>query len=1053
MKHHSKCERGKLCGFLLALLCAFSFSNAQDFQQARQAQISKLDLSGIRNTLFLNAGITTQHEADYLKERSKSNSLSPEKVSSEEWQNLYERLDGADFRKQEFKMPKLTTLSETDSDRLTKSNVIPIGIMNLESIYMSVNQITDNEERKKTGQKVDFSTYEKFDIVYASILQEDVYQADVEFKFTPELFITNHTEALNQIDVDFCDGTGYKQLSISDRLISHSFRSTGEHRILIRFQANGKNWFFETKVNVRQLERIKPYKEFQLSAQRISADTANFEKSARTMLVGGNIRIILGCDQVLNKPIIIAEGFDIGQDVNLDRIEANYRTPLAQYMREGYDLVLLDYTDGRAAIQDNAQVLKALIQQVNQMKTGNAQSIVIGESMSGLVARWALRQMENEGITHQVKLMICYDTPHQGANVPVGLTQLLWEAKPSLFTQVILKFFAKGWRNYYQALETPAGTQLLMHWGGKLTGGVGSKAPAFDAFRMQLLALGNGGYPQNCRNIAIIHGSMNAGDRVVFDNYSYGSRILRSWAPFGLQNVNIDVHTNPLNQDANIFRFATWGVFSKAIGVNRTYNSTLNDDFLPGGRSVFPVPNKLFYKTSSFNFCFVPTFSSIDYQGPRTNQTDRELLNVRTIDPSQTPFAAIYGDDENTTHVNPLDANLIGVGLAENLLTFIPACPSLPIPPTPTISTYNTCHPFSEKRTTEDNTANITVSLVTPSNGQYIHNWTVMPSQQSFTTTGDQITFQAEHAGPYQVTCVRTYPNRRDIQSTSTTTIIVDDCDNVTVGPGPNPNLVVEPDIDITDIWEGDFLLTTPKPDSLAVFAHYTPEPEILYATLQDGTFVPRATLQTSGMFEEFAALFAETDPLVPLPVHLVAFNVTVEGNTTQSSGSSPTPATGALLTWTTTSEINSDHFEIEKSSNGKDWQKIDSVPAKNLSSENTDYSYFDQNAGSNVTYYRLKMVDTDGTFAYSRIQSIHFDGSTDIAIFPNPVENDSKLQLLLGNSKVSKISIYNLAGKQVFESDKPISHVNIQSLPAGKYIVRIRLTDGSESSYAIVKR
>jgi hypothetical protein len=43
------------------------------------------------------------------------------------------------------------------------------------------------------------------------------------------------------------------------------------------------------------------------------------------MLVGGNIRIILGCDQILNKPIIIAEGFDMGQNVTLDRIETNYR--------------------------------------------------------------------------------------------------------------------------------------------------------------------------------------------------------------------------------------------------------------------------------------------------------------------------------------------------------------------------------------------------------------------------------------------------------------------------------------------------------------------------------------------------------------------------------------------------------------------------------------------------------------------------------------------------------------------------------------------------------
>jgi hypothetical protein len=49
--------------------------------------------------------------------------------------------------------------------------------------------------------------------------------------------------------------------------------------------------------------------------------------------------------------------------------------------------------------------------------------------------------------------------------------------------------------------------------------------------------------------------------------------------------------------------------------------------------------------------------------------------------------------------------------------------------------------------------------------------------------------------------------------------------------------------------------------------------------------------------------------------------------------------AGAALLTWRTASEINSDHFEIEKSNTGKDWQKIGSIPAKNPGAENVEYS------------------------------------------------------------------------------------------------------------------
>jgi hypothetical protein len=106
----------------------------------------------------------------------------------------------------------------------------------------------------------------------------------------------------------------------------------------------------------------------------------------------------------------------------------------------------------------------------------------------------------------------------------------------------------------------------------------------------------------------------------------------------------------------------------------------------------------------------------------------------------------------------------------------------------------------------------------------------------------------------------------------------------------------------------------------------------------------------------------------------------------------------------------------------------------------------------SNVIYYRLKMVDTDDTFAYSRIQTLRFD-CPDIVLYPNPVETGKQLQLLLSDSKVRNVSIYNLAGKLVFESDSPTDRISIQDLPVGRYILRIRLQDGSENSRTFVKR
>lgn len=130
-------------------------------------------------------------------------------------------------------------------------------------------------------------------------------------------------------------------------------------------------------------------------------------------------------------------------------------------------------------------------------------------------------------------------------------------------------------------------------------------------------------------------------------------------------------------------------------------------------------------------------------------------------------------------------------------------------------------------------------------------------------------------------------------------TFTVTNCgDPLDVPENPQVPPQVDPDISIFDIWEDDFLLTTPQPDSSAVFAHFEGTlPAILYASKADETFLPASELEAAGMFPEFAQLFAEQDPRNALPVTLAAFTTAREGDVTS-------------LHWTTTSEINSSHFE-----------------------------------------------------------------------------------------------------------------------------------------------
>ncbi|SEI38767.1 Por secretion system C-terminal sorting domain-containing protein [Dyadobacter sp. SG02] len=1044
MTHFKKCDTGKLCLFLASVLLSFQTTFAQDYQALRQNALDKLDLSGLGNKLFMNAAVTTRNEIDYLKQISSGKLSKPESVSAEEWHNLYERIADADLRAKNAHMPYLKDLVETNLSKLTRNDTIPLGIIDMEAVYLSEKQLRSNEDGKRTGKPVDFATYTPFRILYAAALRQDVYQAEVWFKISPKLLITNHAQPLIAMAIDFGDGKGFTNYSFQEQLIKHRFETEGKHPVKIRLIAENRHDDFETYVDVRQLERIPPAMEFHVSAPAAVSDT--FLHNARTQVVGATIRIVTGCDGILDKTVIIGEGFDFANDVNLDELEAMFRERFSQWLREGFDLVFIDYDDGTAAIENNAQVMKAIIQQINTIKQGNVDNIVLGVCMSGLVARYALRKMEVDGIAHHVRLMICYDTPNQGANVPVGLTQLLWESSPTLLTQVILKFFAKTWRDYYYSMTTPAATQMMLHWGGQLTGGVGSKSPAFDAFQTSLNSLGNGGYPQNCRNIAITHGSMNAQHRELFGLYNYGDRILRSWTPFGLQNSNIDVHTNALNQISNVLRFATWGIFSKRLGVSLNYNSPFNDDFLPGGLTPRVVPNKLFSKTKDFTFCFIPTFSAIDYQGPLNTQVQRELLDLHAVNAvtgpgRQTPFANIYGTDNDTEHIRAGFIPWTTIGQSENLLAGGTTCPLLPHPPQPIISVYNVCYPFKQSRVTEGNTANISVSLATPSGGQYIHNWLVLPTQQAFTTTGDQITFQAEHPGQYQVICTRTYPNRRDLESTHEVTFTVTNCgDPLDLPQNPQVPPQIDPDISIFDIWEDDFLLTTPQPDSVAVFAHYEGTlPAILYASKADETFVPASELEAAGMFPEFAQLFAEEDPRDALPVVLTAFTAAREHNST-------------LLAWTTASEINSDHFEIEWSPDAKTWQKIGEVACNNTGSAMTNYSFIDLESCYGMAYYRLKMLDVDKSFAYSRICSVQ-SAKAGLLAFPNPIEADLPFSLLTGGKKPAKITFFDLAGKTVLESVNVPERAQLRKLLPGHYLLRVLFTDGTTANQLVIKR
>lgn len=175
-----------------------------------------------------------------------------------------------------------------------------------------------------------------------------------------------------------------------------------------------------------------------------------------------------------------------------------------------------------------------------------------------------------------------------------------------------------------------------------------------------------------------------------------------------------------------------------------------------------------------------------------------------------------------------------------------------------------------------------------------------------------------------------------------------------------------------------------------------------------------------------------------PLPVTLISFTVSKENETAQ-------------LKWSTSMETNSESFDIEHSLTGKSWKKVGNVPASGESSAEVKYSFMDANPAGGENLYRLKMIDADGTFAYSGIRSVSIELGEGVVVYPNPVAD--RLYLKVTDwTKIDKVQIFDLNGKAIFSSAKaPVEGIDVKNLPSGLYAVSITRTNGAASSFKVV--
>jgi hypothetical protein len=174
-----------------------------------------------------------------------------------------------------------------------------------------------------------------------------------------------------------------------------------------------------------------------------------------------------------------------------------------------------------------------------------------------------------------------------------------------------------------------------------------------------------------------------------------------------------------------------------------------------------------------------------------------------------------------------------------------------------------------------------------------------------------------------------------------------------------------------------------------------------------------------------------------PMPVELTNFTAHRKG-------------TGVSLDWSTVQELNNNYFQVEKSVNANDWTILTKVDGAGNSQTVKNYNAFDASPVSGINYYRLKQVDIDGKYTYSKTISIKADGpKTTISVLTNPFHSSLSVNFSSAASQTVSAILLDITGKQVASENWSINSGNVRkdfsagALNHGMYILTIRNTSG----------
>lgn len=267
------------------------------------------------------------------------------------------------------------------------------------------------------------SPYEELHLFAVAPFTSELSSRDVTFCVPQQLMLTN-SQVIAQIEVQFEEGQPFRSIAIGEQ-VSYRYATDGLKMVTLRIQQVGSGRWYRSHFPLA----ITTPQETQIAFEIPELESVFF-LSESGIHSGGFLQYKLSPHNhtgKFRKPLFIVEGFDVYPTIISDTAENHNlldvfydEADLNRILDSGYDIAYLDYADGMDDIRRNAALFQEALRYINTHKEGDEKNVVVGLSMGGLVASYGLRKMELAGEDHETRKYISYDSPHMGANVPLG---------------------------------------------------------------------------------------------------------------------------------------------------------------------------------------------------------------------------------------------------------------------------------------------------------------------------------------------------------------------------------------------------------------------------------------------------------------------------------------------------------------------------------------------------------------------------------------------------------------------------------------------------------